>query len=83
MKREENKLGQLKPKNIIGKYELFAMNRTEKKQTMKNKHELYITLNYLYDEGSKTNEYTKEQILAIGEAIDILENKYLKETEKE
>ena len=34
MKREENKLGQLKPENIIWKYELFAMNRTEKKQTM-------------------------------------------------
>ena len=44
---------------------------------MKNKHELYITLDYLYNEGAKTTEYTKDEILTISKAIDILEDKYI------
>ena len=50
----------------------------KRKQTMENKHKVYITLDYLYDEGSKINEYTKDQLLAINKVIDVLEDKYIK-----
>lgn len=55
MKREENKTGQIKAKNIIWKYEFFAMSRTEKKQSMtKEQYKIFIdTLDYWKEQAYK------------------------------